>query len=112
MISLSNLNLFIVILQVTEAGVHISGNYADCPSSCPNDKPDFQETLRRQLVKENCKVRGGTSGVCVPSGKCKSVSSPKKGTCSNKSDVCCYYEKPSGTSDRMVKSALSKQSVS
>jgi len=96
--------------KVTEAGVHISGNYGDCPRSCPNDKPDAQEEVRRLFVKENCKVKGGTSGVCVPSGKCKSVSSPKKGTCSERSHVCCYFEKPSGASDRMVKSALSKQS--
>ena len=90
----------------------MKNNYGDCPSFCPNDKPDVQEEVRRKLVKESCKVKNGNKGVCVTTNKCKSVSNPKRGSCSNKSEVCCYYEKPVGSSDKLVNAALSKQSVS
>ena len=68
--------------------------------------------MRRKLVKESCKVKNGNNGVCVATNKCKTVSNPKRGSCSNKSEVCCYYEKPVGSSDKLVNTALSKQSVS
>merc|ERR1712018_590726 len=97
--------------KVDKGGVHIKGNYADCPSSCPKDKPDLTESRRRAFVKEDCKVnRGKNDGVCVPAKDCKTVTSPKKGSCSNSQHVCCFYEKPKGATDGKVNSAMRKTS--
>merc|ERR1711981_508263 len=97
--------------KVDKGGVHIKGNYADCPSSCPKDKPDATEGRRRSLVKEPCRVnRGKNEGVCRPANECKSVSSPKKGDCSNRQHVCCFYEIPKGATGGKVNSALRKTS--
>ena len=64
-------------------------------------------------MKESCIVnRGKTEGVCRPKNECKTVSSPKKGSCTSTSHVCCYYQKPNGADNQKVNNALRKTSVS
>ena len=64
-------------------------------------------------MPEKCRTPKG-KGLCKSASKCKTVSggNKKQGSCSKSSEVCCYYERPQGVTDRQVTRALSKTNVS
>ena len=65
------------------------------------DIPCAQEIQRNETVLELCSVND-SSGLCRPISDCTTVLSPEKGTCSDKSHVCCFFEAPVGINNETV----------
>ena len=100
-------------------------NKLPCQSSSKGDcdKPSHVCCIEQQgnrafdIIKANLPEKCRTSqgkGLCKSASKCETVSAgnKKQGSCSKRSEVCCYYERPQGVTDRQVTRALSKTNVS
>ena len=97
-----------------------SSSKGDCdtPSHvcCVEQQGNRAFDILKANLPEKCQSPQG-KGLCKSASKCKTVSAgnKKQGSCSNRSkrsEVCCYYERPQGVTDRQVTQALSKTNVS
>ena len=94
-----------------------SSSKGDCdtPSHvcCVEQQGNRAFDILKANLPEKCRTSKG-KGLCKSASKCETVSAgnKKQGSCSKRSEVCCYYERPQGVTDRQVTQALSKTNVS
>ena len=94
-----------------------SSSKGDCdlPSHvcCVEQQGNRAFDILKANLPEKCRTSKG-KGLCKSASKCETVSAgnKKQGGCSKRSEVCCYYERPQGVTDRQVTQALSKTNVS
>ena len=94
-----------------------SSSKGDCdtPSHvcCVEQQGNKAFDILKTNLPEKCRTSKG-KGLCKSASKCETVSvgNKKQGSCSKRSEVCCYYERPQGVTDRQVTQALSKTNVS
>ena len=94
-----------------------SSSKGDCDKSshvcCIEQQGNRAFDILKANLPEKCRTPQG-KGLCKSASKCETVSAgnKKQGGCSKRSEVCCYYERPQGVTDRQVTRALSKTNVS